>query len=187
MSILSSINDFLQALRGTNPTTLQDPIPAPTLTNKWIIITGSNNGVGLEASKLFAKWGANLILACRERTPSWEHSPSSAVETCKDLATAHGHSSTIEYWNLDLADFNSVEAFANRWILTGRVLDILVNNAGIAGDEGENTGDGFRVIYQVCLFFSFFLFFACFLGLWRNPFCNVHSKSRRSTSSPKPS
>ncbi|KAJ5138341.1 uncharacterized protein N7515_003189 [Penicillium bovifimosum] len=149
MSLLSSITDFLQALRGTNPTPLPDPSPPPTLTNKWIIITGSNNGVGLEACKLFAKWGANLLLACREQPPSWELTPASAVETCKDLAVAHGHTSTIEAWPLDLADFGSVEAFAKRWLLSGRVLDVLVNNAGIAADQGEETGDGFRVIYQV--------------------------------------
>ncbi|KAJ5567728.1 hypothetical protein N7535_007034 [Penicillium sp. DV-2018c] len=159
MSTLSSINNFLQALRGTNPTTIPDPNPPPTLKNKWIIITGSNNGIGLETSKLLAKWGANLILACRqqEQTPPWETSPESAVEICRDLALEHGHStSTIEAWVLDLADFGSVEAFARRWVATGRCLDVLVNNAGVAGDNGEGdvTGDGIRVIYQVCFLFS---------------------------------
>jgi hypothetical protein len=35
--------------------------------------------------------------------------------TCKDLAAAHGHSSTIEWWPIDMADLSSVDAFCQRW------------------------------------------------------------------------
>ena len=35
------------------------------LTNKTIIITGSNSGLGLEAAKKFADLGNTVVLACR--------------------------------------------------------------------------------------------------------------------------
>lgn len=57
--------------------------------------------------------------------------PTAAVDQCKDLSRAHGHSSTIEWWILDMADVNSVEAFCQRWLECDRALDILCNNAGI--------------------------------------------------------
>jgi NAD(P)-dependent dehydrogenase (short-subunit alcohol dehydrogenase family) len=120
---------------------------------KWIIISGSNNGVGYEAAKSFAAWGANLILACRE-PPAWERHPLVAVKECKDLAESQGHSSTIEWWKLDMADLNSVGIFCRRWLETNRALDILCNNAGLAASASNRlttTKDGFQLVHQVRL------------------------------------
>jgi NAD(P)-dependent dehydrogenase (short-subunit alcohol dehydrogenase family) len=149
--IFSVLNDLFQAGRGTNTTFLTDQhVPGADLTGKWIIITGSNNGVGFEAAKSFASWGANLILACRE-PPAWELHPTAAVNECKDLATANGHSSSIEWWPIDMADLSSVEAFAQKWLQCDRALDILCNNAGIAEPTQQTriTKDGFQAVHQV--------------------------------------
>ncbi|KXG53211.1 Short-chain dehydrogenase/reductase SDR [Penicillium griseofulvum] len=149
--IFSVLNDLFQAGRGTNTTFLTDQqVPGADLTGKWIIITGSNNGVGFEAAKSFASWGANLILACRE-PPAWEQHPTAAVNECKDLATANGHSSTIEWWAIDMADLSSVEAFAQKWLQCDRALDILCNNAGIAEPTQQTriTKDGFQAVHQI--------------------------------------
>lgn len=142
--------DWVQAIRGMNSAFFTDQhVPGTDLTGKWIVITGSNNGVGFEAAKSFARWGANLVLACRE-PPEWEQHPTTAAAECKALADAQGHSSTIEWWELDMADFSSVEAFAQRWLDSGRVLDILCNNAGIGTASPPVTKDGFNVVHQVC-------------------------------------
>ncbi|KAJ6113808.1 hypothetical protein N7523_007125 [Penicillium sp. IBT 18751x] len=152
LSPLYRFYDFLQGLRGTNNTFLTEQhVPGTDLTGKWIIISGSNNGVGFEAAKSFAAWGANLILACRE-PPAWELHPSAAVKECKKIAEAHGHSSTIEWWEIDMADLNSVEIFCRRWLETDRALDILCNNAGLAATANNNlmmTKDGFQLVHQV--------------------------------------
>lgn len=142
--------DVLQALRGTNTTFLTDKdVPGADLTGKWIIITGANNGIGFEAAKKFAEWGGNIILGCRE-PPDWEQHPSAATKACNSIAEAHGHSSTIEWWPIEMADLESVEAFAQRWIDTGRPLDILSNNSGIAVAPLESkTKDGFHPVHQV--------------------------------------
>src|SRR6185503_7379794 len=46
---------------------------------------------------------------------------------------------------LDLADLDSVRAFARRFVESGRPLDLLVNNAGVmALPKRETTKDGFE-------------------------------------------
>ena len=46
---------------------------------------------------------------------------------------------------LDLADLESVRAFARRFLDSGRALDVLVNNAGVmALPKRETTKDGFE-------------------------------------------
>ena len=143
--------DFFQALRGTNSTFLtEEHVPGTNLTGKWIIITGSNHGVGFEAAKSLAAMGANMILACRE-PPARELHPTAAVKECQALSAAQGHSSTIEWWEVDMADLESVEAFCQRWIQCDRALDILCNNAGlVSASQSDMTTDGFQLVHQVC-------------------------------------
>jgi NAD(P)-dependent dehydrogenase (short-subunit alcohol dehydrogenase family) len=149
-SIFWGIGHLFQALRGANNTFLTDQhVPCADLRGKWIVITGSNNGIGFEAAKSFAAWGANLILACRE-PPEWELQPQAAVKECKDIAETEGFSSTIEWWEVDMADLSSVESFCQRWLESDRALDILCNNAGIAPTAKDRmTVDGFQLVHQV--------------------------------------
>ncbi|KAB8229877.1 uncharacterized protein BDW43DRAFT_314525 [Aspergillus alliaceus] len=79
---------FANGDEGANSTFLTDQnVPGADLKGKWIVITGANNGVRLEAAKSFAAWGANLTLACREPS-AWELHPSVAMEECKGFAEA---------------------------------------------------------------------------------------------------
>ena len=145
-----TFNNVVQALRGVNGTVLNDQhVQSTDLRGKWVVVSGSNNGVGFEAAKSFAQWGANLVLACRN-PPKNELHPTVAVEECKRLAEEHGHVSTIEWWELDMADFKSVEAFCERWLKSEKALDILCNNAGLpSNDKTRMTNDGFELIHQV--------------------------------------
>jgi len=123
------------------------------LSGKWIIISGSNNGIGREAALAFARMGANLILACRDPPPTETH-PEAVLAECLSEAKKSGHlDSTIEWWQFNGADLESVDAFAQRWLDTGRPLDILCNNAGMGSSPGGSdvfkTKDGFEIIHQV--------------------------------------
>ncbi|ORY59179.1 uncharacterized protein BCR38DRAFT_445842 [Pseudomassariella vexata] len=151
-SFFSGLYHLFQSFRGANNTFLTDQhVPGADLRGKWIVISGSNNGVGFEAAKSFAAWGGNLILACRE-PPAWELHPMAAVKECKDLAEARGHSSTIEWWEVNMADLSSVEAFCRKWLGSGRALDILCNNAGLGTtSKTRMTKDGFQLVHQVNL------------------------------------
>lgn len=130
-------------------------VPQADLRGKWIIISGSNNGIGREAALVFAASGANLILACRNPPPTEQH-PEDVVLECLGKAREAGHkTTTVEWWELDCAKISSIEAFAQRWLDTGRPLDILCNNAGMGSSPGGfkifRTKDGFEIVHQVSL------------------------------------
>lgn len=140
-----------QNRKGSNGS--RQTVPDADLTGKWIIISGSNNGIGREAAIQFAKWGANLILACRE-PPKHETHPDVVVAECIAAAQMRGHyKTTIEWWPLDCSKLSSVETFCARWLATSRALDILCNNAGIGSSPGGGTiyktDDGFEIVHQV--------------------------------------
>jgi len=130
-------------------------VPFKDLSGKWVIISGSNNGIGREAAIFIAQCGANLILACRD-PPSHEKHPEEVAQECIAAAKARGYkNSTIEWWEIDLTKFRSVDAFAKRWLDTGRPLDILCNNAGMGTNPGGASGkilkteDGLEFVHQV--------------------------------------
>ena len=73
-------------------------LPDVDLSGKWVLISGSNNGIGRYAAIQFAASGANVILAARD-PPETETHPTKAVEECKEAARKKGHEkSTTEWW-----------------------------------------------------------------------------------------
>ena len=57
--------EWLRAQSSKGLITKVPPMPDVDLSGKWIIVTGGNSGIGREATLQFAKWGANIIIACR--------------------------------------------------------------------------------------------------------------------------
>ncbi|QIX02442.1 hypothetical protein AMS68_007959 [Peltaster fructicola] len=143
------------AYLNENSTTLSEKdVPIKNLSGKWIIISGGNNGIGSQAAKFFAQCGANLIIACRDPPPHETH-PEVVVKLLRQEAQARGYEkSTIEWWKIDMSKLASVDAFASRWLETGRPLDVLCNNAGTGGNPGGlgkvlMTEDGLEFVHQV--------------------------------------
>ncbi|KAH9904964.1 NAD(P)-binding protein [Xylariomycetidae sp. FL2044] len=108
------------------------PLPQPKgdFSNKTILITGGNVGLGLEAARHFLKLKAKkIILGCRDlakgnaakedllSTPTNENGPWDADQ--------------IEVWPLDLASFTSTKSFCRRASTSLDRLDILVASAGL--------------------------------------------------------
>lgn len=92
-------------------------------TGKTIIVTGANTGLGLAAARKFVNLdAAKVILAVR----SLEKGKAAA----RDIAQTSGRPDAVEVWKLDLADFASVKAFAERASHLDR-LDVVVQNAGV--------------------------------------------------------
>lgn len=106
------------------------------LNGKTIIITGANSGIGLEATKDFAKKGALVIMAVR----NLEKGESARINILQDYPHAN-----IDVMALDLADLKSIRAFANRFVEQYLTLDILVNNAGVMVPPYSKTKDGFEL------------------------------------------
>ncbi|KAJ7614673.1 hypothetical protein DFH06DRAFT_1484206 [Mycena polygramma] len=106
-----------------NQFTKQPPVAKADLTGKTVIM---NPG--------------RLILACRNQAKG--------QAALTKLASITGYSKG-ELWIIDLADFESVKQFADKFERDGGRLDILVENAGIALDKYEPTKDGWEASLQV--------------------------------------
>jgi len=107
----------------------------PDLSDKTIIVTGGNSGLGYEAVKTFAKNGAKVIMACRSIEKG---------ESAKKEILDSGVSGTIEVAVLDLMNLKSVRAFTIAFKTKNTRLDVLLNNAGIMATPYFTTADGFE-------------------------------------------
>lgn len=96
--------------------TATDVLKGIDLGGKTIMITGGNTGIGLETTKTLAAAGATVVVGARD------------IEKAKRNLQGIAN---VELAALDLADPLSIDAFATRFLATGRALDILINNAGI--------------------------------------------------------
>ncbi|MEH7444947.1 SDR family NAD(P)-dependent oxidoreductase [Bacillus sp. JJ1122] len=106
------------------------------LQGKTVIITGANSGIGFEAAKDIAKKGAHVIMAARNMEKG---------QTAMNAILIENANAKVELMQLDLADLNSVRAFANAF--TGRFnqLNLLINNAGVMIPPYGKTKDGFEL------------------------------------------
>ncbi|KAJ6584790.1 hypothetical protein B0H19DRAFT_926764 [Mycena capillaripes] len=120
------------------------PVEKVDLTGQTVVVVGANAGLGFEATKHFASMNpGRLILACRSQSKGQEALEKIQAETgCK----------TAELWIVDLAEFDSVRRFADRFEQDGGRLDILVANAAVILEKYEATKDGWETCLQVnCL------------------------------------
>ena len=92
------------------------------LDGKVAIITGANTGIGYETALDFAKRGARVIMACRD---------TKKAEIAAKAIMNESNNSKIEVEYLDLADLDTVRAFAAKMNKSLNRLDLLINNAGI--------------------------------------------------------
>ncbi|THV29059.1 oxidoreductase [Glycomyces paridis] len=94
----------------------------PDQTGRTAVVTGANSGLGLATALQLAGAGARVILTVRS-----EAKGRSAVETIR----ARFPESNVEARELDLADLDSVESFAEGLRADLESIDLLVNNAGV--------------------------------------------------------
>jgi NAD(P)-dependent dehydrogenase (short-subunit alcohol dehydrogenase family) len=125
------------------------PIPTTSLSSKTYIVTGSNNGLGLETARHLVRSSASrVILAVRNTT---------AGESAKvDIERSTGRKGVVEVWPLDLASFDSVKKFASRAERELERVDGLIENAGAYLDswtlaEGMETSMTVNVVSTMFL------------------------------------
>ena len=115
------------------------PLISENLEGRIAIVTGANIGLGFECAKHFLRMKpAKLILAVR----SIEKGQAAALRMIEE--TKETRSDVVEVWQLDMASFASVQAFAQR-VLTLPRLDIAVLNSGVLTRVWDTTGDGYEV------------------------------------------
>lgn len=96
--------------------TTADVIKGIDLSGKIAIVTGGNTGIGLETTKSLIAAGATVIVPARD------------VEKAKKNLQGLPH---VEVESMDLMDPASIDAFAEKFLASGRPLHLLINNAGI--------------------------------------------------------
>ncbi|WP_343635634.1 SDR family NAD(P)-dependent oxidoreductase [Fluviicola sp.] len=96
--------------------TTSDVIKGINLTGKIAIVTGGNTGIGLETVKTLSLAGATVIVPARD--------------TDKAARNLDGIPN-VELEKMDLMDPDSIDAFAEKFLASGRPLHLLINNAGI--------------------------------------------------------
>lgn len=99
------------------------PPEGTDLSGKVAIVTGANSGLGLECSRQLLSYGlSRLIIAVR----SQEKGSKAAAELLSKYAKAK-----VEVWQLDMASYTSVQAFAERVKSDLPRVDFVVLNAGV--------------------------------------------------------
>jgi len=97
--------------------TAGDVIKGIDLSGKIAIVTGGYSGIGVETVRAIRSAGARVIVPTRDR----------------DKAATALRGIDVEIEAMDLLDPRSIDAFAERFLASGRPLHILVNSAGIGG------------------------------------------------------
>ena len=90
------------------------------LSNKTILITGANSGIGKAASIQLAKLGAHVVMMCRN--------PERGGQALQDVKAA-SHSDNVELILVDMSSQRSVRNAVNEFLSKHSRLDVLIHNA----------------------------------------------------------
>lgn len=108
----------------------------PDLTGRTFVVTGANSGLGLEATRLLAAKGAHVVMTARDLVKG----EAALARVGQDVPGA-----SVELRTLDLADLDSVRAFAEGLRDDRVALDVLINNAGVMMTPQRTTKQGFEL------------------------------------------
>ncbi|KAK7452982.1 hypothetical protein CaCOL14_005171 [Colletotrichum acutatum] len=118
---------------------IQDEGLVGKLTGKTILITGANQGIGLETARALYQTGATIYLGVRSR----EKGEKAIADITASTKTET--SGSLDFVEMSLDDFISVRKGAQNFLSKSNgKLNILVNNAGIMAQTKTITKDGFE-------------------------------------------
>ncbi|HLO13103.1 MAG TPA: oxidoreductase [Pseudoneobacillus sp.] len=106
------------------------------MSNKVVVITGANSGLGLETAKYFVSNGYIVVMAVRNVNKG---------ETAKNALLQLFPEGKIDLLCLDLASLSSVHDFVHSFTQKYDSLDLLINNAGVMVPPYSKTKDGFEL------------------------------------------
>ncbi|KFZ83150.1 oxidoreductase [Amycolatopsis sp. MJM2582] len=115
--------------------TAEEVLNGIDLSGRLALVTGGYSGLGLETTRALANAGAHVVVPARRPA---------------DAEAALAGIPRTEVGELDLADLASVEAFAGRFLGTGRPIDILIASAGIMAAPERRVGPGWESHFAIC-------------------------------------
>ena len=110
----------------------------PDQSNRTVVVTGANSGLGYEATEAFARKGATVVMACRSLERG-EQAANEIRETVEQMGAM------LNVRRCDLADLGSVASFAEGVREEYDQLHVLCNNAGVMAIPRSETADGFEM------------------------------------------
>ena len=108
----------------------------PDQSDRTVLITGANSGIGFHTASAMASAGATVLMACRN--------PEKGAKAL-DRVRADHPDAKVQLIQLDLADLSSIEAAADQVTQRDEPLDLLINNAGVMALPELRTTDGFEM------------------------------------------
>jgi NAD(P)-dependent dehydrogenase (short-subunit alcohol dehydrogenase family) len=113
------------------------------LRDRTVIVTGASSGIGRETARLFARAGANVVLASRNTE--------ALARLAQELRPYRGRSLAVP---TDVTDAEAVEGMVRRAAGEFGSVDILVNNAGISlyARLAEGSMENVRRLFDVNVF-----------------------------------
>lgn len=116
--------------RYNHKTEAKEIVEGMDLTGKNVVITGGYTGIGIETTKALTSVGAQVIVLARDMER--------AKKNLKNIPNVE-----IEY--IDLLQPESIDAFAEKFLQSGRALHILINNAGIINTPLTKDARGYEI------------------------------------------
>ena len=112
----------------------------PSMAGRTVVVTGANGGLGYEATRVFAREGATVIMACR----SVDRGERAAAEIRRAEGGDAVPEGVLDVRDCDLASLASVRSFAEGVAADYDAIDVLCNNAGVMAIPRSETADGFE-------------------------------------------
>ncbi|XP_015113507.1 retinol dehydrogenase 12 isoform X1 [Diachasma alloeum] len=106
------------------------------LTDKVVIVTGANTGIGKEVTRAMAKRGAKVVMACRDLFK---------CESTRQEIVLETRNKYVYCRPCDLASQNSIREFVKIFKKEHDKLHILINNAGVMRCPKSLTADGIEM------------------------------------------
>jgi NAD(P)-dependent dehydrogenase (short-subunit alcohol dehydrogenase family) len=113
----------------TAASTADEVLDGRDLSTTNVVVTGGHVGLGLQTTRALSRAGARVTVGARH--PERARAALTGIDR-------------VEVSALDLLDPASIDAFAGRYLDSGRPLHILINNAGIMGGDLVRDARGYE-------------------------------------------
>jgi len=117
----------------------------PRMDGCTVVITGANGGLGYEATRVLARKGATVVMACR----SVDRGERAAAEIRRVEGRDDVPKAALDVRECDLASLASIRSFAEGVAADYDAVDVLCNNAGVMAIPRSETEDGFETQFGV--------------------------------------